>query len=71
MTDVAIPLRILSKKQVRHIVGLSFAHIARLELLGQFPRRFRLTNHPRGRCGWLEHEIQIWIRERAATRPTA
>ena len=63
-----VPLRILTKKQVKGLVGLSFAHVARLELVGAFPKRFRLTNHPRGRCGYLEHEVFAWIKARAATR---
>lgn len=56
--------RLLTKKQVKEIVSLSFAHTARLEALGLFPRRIRLTDHPRGRCAYAEDEIQAWVQHR-------
>ena len=60
--------RLLSKKQVRDIIGLSYAQIARLEKAGKFPNRIRLTDHPRGRCAWLESEIMAWVAKRIALR---
>ena len=43
------------------LVLYSPAHIDRLEQLGQFPKRVRLSPHRTGRVGWLEEEILAWI----------
>ncbi|WP_422058498.1 helix-turn-helix transcriptional regulator [Sphingomonas sp.] len=58
-------MRLLSKKDVRDRVLYSPAHIARLEAAGQFPKRVRLGV---GRVGWVETEIEDWLRERIARR---
>ena len=58
-------MRLLSKKQVREKVLYSPAHIARLEAAGKFPKRIRLGQ---GRVGWLELEIDEWLRARIAER---
>ncbi len=59
-----------TKKELRSLFGVpySFAHIARLEAAGQFPKRVRL-----GACrvAWLAEEVQNWIDERVATRDMA
>ncbi len=59
--------RLVTKKELRSLFGVpySFAHIARLEAAGQFPKRVRL-----GACrvAWLAEEIQSWIDERVANR---
>jgi predicted DNA-binding transcriptional regulator AlpA len=33
-----------------------------------FPRRVRLSNHPRGRCGFPETEVDAWIEARKRLR---
>jgi prophage regulatory protein len=62
--------KLVTKKELRSLFGVpySFAHIARLEASGQFPKRVRL-----GACrvAWLAEEIQNWIDERVATRDMA
>ena len=62
--------KLVSKKELRLVFGVpySFAHIARLEAAGQFPKRIRL-----GACrvAWLAAEVQNWIDERVALRNTA
>lgn len=59
--------KILRKKEVREITGLSDTTLWRLERDdSSFPRRLRLG----GAVGWLEEEIEKWIEERAAERPT-
>ena len=62
--------RLVTKKELRSLFGVpySFAHIARLEAAGQFPKRVRL-----GACrvAWLSEEVQNWIDERVATRDMA
>lgn len=59
--------RLVTKKELRSLFGVpySFAHIARLEVAGQFPKRVRL-----GACrvAWLAEEVQNWIDERVAIR---
>lgn len=59
--------KLVSKKELKSIYGVpySFAHIARLEGQGQFPKRVKL-----GACrvAWLAEEVQAWIDERIALR---
>ena len=55
--------RLVSKKELKTIHGIpySFAHIARLEKAGQFPKRVIL-----GACrvAWFGDEIEAWITSR-------
>ena len=60
-------MKFLSKKQVREKVLYCPAHIARLEAAGMFPKRVQLGP---GRVGWVEEEIEEWMRERIAKRQT-
>jgi prophage regulatory protein len=60
--------KLLSKRQVRERVLYSPAHIARLELAGTFPKRVRLGQ---GRVGWVEEEIEEWLKKRIAERDNA
>ena len=61
--------RLLSKKQVREIVGFSFAHIDRMENdpayahLG-FPKRVQIGF----RVFWVEAEIRDWVAAQIAKR---
>ena len=59
--------KLVSKKELKSVFGVpySFAHIARLEAAGAFPKRVKL-----GACrvAWLSEEVQAWIDERIATR---
>lgn len=61
--------KLVSKKELKSLFGVpySFAHIARLEATGQFPKRIQL-----GACrvAWLSEEVQEWIEERVALRNT-
>ncbi len=61
-------MRIVRRKELRHLVGYSPAHIDRLEKVGQFPKRVVLGP---GAVGWVEDEIQAWIKARAAERDVA
>lgn len=58
-------MRLLSKKEVRSKVLYSFAHTARLEAAGLFPKRVPLGP---GRVGYVEEEIDDWIRSRIGFR---
>jgi predicted DNA-binding transcriptional regulator AlpA len=54
--------RFLTKEQVCSITTLSPAEIARREDAGTFPRRRRLSKHPKGRVIWWYHEIVEWMK---------
>jgi prophage regulatory protein len=62
--------KLVTKKELRTIFGVpySFAHIARLEAAGQFPKRVRL-----GACrvAWVSDEVEAWVDERIALRDSA
>ena len=55
--------KLVSKKELKTIHGIpySFAHIARLEKAGLFPKRLKL-----GACrvAWFGDEIEEWISSR-------
>ena len=55
-------IKLLSKKQVKELVVLSYAHTARLEAEGKFPRRLRLGTYRSSRAAYVESEIQDWIK---------
>lgn len=59
--------KLVSKKELKTVLGIpySFAHIARLEAAGKFPRRVKL-----GACrvAWVLDEVSEWIEERVAQR---
>jgi prophage regulatory protein len=61
--------KLVSKKELKSVYGVpySFAHIARLEVAGRFPKRVQL-----GACrvAWIAEEVEGWIDERVATRDT-
>ena len=63
----AMTRKLVSKKELKSVFGIPycFAHIARLEAAGQFPKRVRL-----GACrvAWIAEEVQAWIDERVALR---
>ena len=61
-------MRLLSKRQVKDLVLYSYAHIARLEAAGQFPKRVKIGNN---RVGWVEQEVLDWIQDRIDARDAA
>ena len=58
-------MKLLTKSEVRNRVCYSPQHIARLEKAGKFPKRVLLGPN---RVGWLEEEIDQWIRDRIEER---
>ena len=61
--------RVLRKPDVVALVGVTERAIRDWEVAGKFPKRFKLD--PDGRSvGWLESEVQEWLRQRAASRET-
>ncbi|MCC6713901.1 MAG: AlpA family phage regulatory protein [Gammaproteobacteria bacterium] len=62
-------MRVLRKPEVQKRTGLSDPQIWRLENRGEFPRRVRISANL---IGWLEHEVDEWLRSRpreGGTRP--
>ncbi|MDY7762557.1 AlpA family phage regulatory protein [Burkholderia pseudomallei] len=58
-------VRILPRPEVERVTGISRSLIYELARAGSFPKPVRLTSN---RVGWLEHEVQEWIRAKAALR---
>lgn len=58
-------MKIIDWKTLKTMVPYSRQHLSRLEKAGQFPKRITL-----GQCrvGWLLHEVEAWIEERATQR---
>jgi prophage regulatory protein len=56
-----IPLRMIRFPTVRDRTGLSRSTIWRLERQGEFPRHRRISPNA---VGWLEHEVDAWIKLR-------
>jgi prophage regulatory protein len=61
------PDRILRWHEVRDRVGLSRTTIWRMVRRGDFPAPVPLAER---HVGWLSHEIDQWIAERASRRPS-
>ena len=57
--------RILRKPEVQNRVGKSDASIYREEKAGRFPKRIKLGSNS---VGWLESEVEKWIKEKAEAR---
>jgi len=58
-------MKLLSKRQVKEMVLYSPQHIARLEAVGQFPKRVQLGVN---RVGWVEEEVLDWLQSRIDAR---
>lgn len=56
--------KLLSKKAVREIVGISPAEMARREQKGKFPKRIR----DGGRVFWAASEIEEYVRSKIAAK---
>lgn len=56
--------RILRKKEVLHLVGISSATLYRLIAKGDFPKSKKLTGDSGRAVGWGANEIQNWILSR-------
>ena len=58
-------MRVITRREIVQKVGFSLMHISRLEKVGQFPRRIQLGPN---RVGWIEDEIDQWIKAKIAER---
>ena len=59
--------KLVSKKELKTVHGIpySFAHIARLEKAGTFPKRIQLGTC---RVAWFEDEVEDWKASRPEQR---
>ena len=57
-----MPDRFIREEECEHTTGLSRTTRWRREQAGQFPKRRRISANA---VGWLESEIQEWLRTRA------
>jgi predicted DNA-binding transcriptional regulator AlpA len=57
--------QVLRESERFRLTGLSRVQAWRLEREGKFPRRIKLGENS---VGWLAHEIQAWIKAKAAGR---
>ena len=62
------PLRIVRKRELLNRIGYSEMQIWRLERAGKFPQRIQLGPNS---VGWIEGEVEAWIKQRAAERNKA
>lgn len=61
-------LRLVDKKELKELVGLSDAHILRLEKAGKFPRRIQVADNT---VRWRIGVILDWIDSREKITPKA
>jgi len=65
METTTNPTRIIMQKELGRRVPFSPVQIWRLEKAGEFPRRVKLGPN---RIGWVEEEVEAWLRQRMADR---
>jgi predicted DNA-binding transcriptional regulator AlpA len=63
-------MRIISLTELASLKGITFTNPYRLELeaQGKFPKRVKLGDR---RFGYVEEELDTWLRQRAALRTAA
>jgi predicted DNA-binding transcriptional regulator AlpA len=63
-------MRIVSPAELASVKGITFSNPHRLDLeaQGKFPKRVKLGER---RYGYLEEELDRWLKERAALRQTS
>ncbi len=59
------PTKIITQKELASRVPYSPVQIWRLEKAGTFPRRIQLGPN---RIGWVEAEVEAWLRKRLDER---
>jgi prophage regulatory protein len=67
-TGLGKTLRIIRLAEVKSRTGLSTSTIYAMMARGEFPRQVRLGE---GAVGWVEHEIDQFIKDRVAERDDA
>lgn len=57
--------RLIRKKELLEVTGLSASTIWRLEKAGNFPRRCKIGNYS---VAWIEKEVSDWINNLAKSK---
>ena len=61
VTDIKLQARAIRRDELRQIAPLGDTNIYEMEMRGEFPRRYSLTN----RCvAWDLAEVEAWLEER-------
>jgi len=68
LSEYLVMARIIDWKVLKTMVPYCRQEIARKERVGKFPKRVRLGNGPRSRCGWVLAEVEAWIEARMNDR---
>ncbi len=64
--------KLLRRREVEALTGLSRATIYRLKQRGQFPRPVRIgADSPNGAVRWCADDIEAWLESRRAETATA
>ncbi len=66
--DKDYPDRLIDKRELKTLVGLSHQHILRLEKAGNFPRRIQIAENS---VRWRLSDILNWIDVRSKVTPVA
>lgn len=66
-TETKQTQKILRKREVLAMLGISDPSLYRWEISGQFPKRLQLGGNS---VGWLLSEVEAWIAGKAAERNT-
>lgn len=61
-------MKVLNKRELKHLTTISIQHWTRLEKEGKAPRRIQLTQN---RVGWILEEVEAWVRERIEKRDSS
>ena len=61
-------MKIIDWRTLKTLLPYSRQHILRMEKENRFPKRVRLGNGPRSRCGWVETEVLKWIADKVDDR---
>ena len=64
-TSRSMPIRIPRLAEVIDMTGLGKTKICELQTQGRCPMSVRITTHS---VGWVEHEVQAWLKGRLAER---
>ncbi len=53
-------MKLIRMQQLKEMTGLSMSTILRMERMGKFPRRRKISTQA---MGWLSSEVETWMKE--------
>ena len=54
--------RVITRRELGHLVPYTPQHILRLEKKGKFPKRIKVGER---RVGWWLHEVMAWLEQKS------